>query len=54
MKIAFEVNFKVLNVSTKDTINFILRAYTVHLKSDIISHLILLYFPKYFFQENKI
>lgn len=49
MKIAFEVNFKVLSVSKKDTINLILRAYTVHLKSDIVPHLILLYLPKYFF-----
>lgn len=48
MKIAFEINFKVLSESTKDTINFILRASTVHLKSDIVSHLILLYLPKYF------
>lgn len=48
MKIAFEVNFKVLSASKKDTINLVLRAYTVHLKSDIVPHLILLYLPKYF------
>lgn len=48
IKFAFtidQVKFKVLNVSSKDTINSVLKAYKVHLKSDIVPHLYFV-FPK--------